>query len=208
MWRHGQTEWNLASRFQGQTDVPLDDVGAAQAERAAALLADLRPHTILSSDLQRAARTAAALAAVTGVEVRHDVGLRETHAGSWEGLTRAQIESRFPEQLAAWSAGDVVRPGGGETRIEVADRVVWVIGRTLESVPDGETLVVVTHGGAARAAIGRLLGLPPEHWSALGVLSNAAWSILAETGRSSGAAWRLTEYNAGSLPQPALADDR
>lgn len=207
-WRHGRTEWNAALRFQGQTDVALDAVGVAQAERAAAMLAALQPAAILSSDLQRAARTAAALAAASGVAPTHDERLRETFAGEWEGLTRPELEARFGDDLARWFAGADIRPGGGETRVEVAARMVAAVDEGLAVLPAGETLVVVTHGGAARAAMGAYLGLPPEHWAALGVLSNCAWSVLVENLLPVGPRWRLQEYNAGSLPEPALADDR
>lgn len=207
LWRHGRTAWNAGARFQGQLDVPLDDVGRAQARRAAPLLAELSPSLLLSSDLARAAETAGALAALTGLPVITDEGLRETYAGQWQGLHRHEIEQQFGASYAAWSDGnELVRPGGdGELRVEVADRMVATLGRHLADVPEGATVVVATHGGSARTAIGRLLGLPPEHWSSLGVLSNCAWSVLVE--RSNGG-WRLVEYNAGSLPEPALADDR
>ena len=79
---------------------------------------------------------------------------------------------------------------------------------SLGGMAPGETLVVATHGGAARAAIGALLGLPIEHWAALGVLANCAWSVLEENTSGHGPTWRLQEYNAGSLPVTALADDR
>jgi probable phosphoglycerate mutase len=66
----------------------------------------------------------------------------------------------------------------------------------------------VTHGGAARAGIGAILGLPPEHWAVLGVLTNCSWSVLVENVSAIGPRWRLQEYNAGTLPESALADDR
>ncbi|MEI6362522.1 MAG: histidine phosphatase family protein [Actinomycetes bacterium] len=207
-WRHGRTTWNAEQRFQGQTDIPLDETGVAQAVRAAKALAKLQPSRIVSSDLSRARLTADELAALTGLPVHPDPGLRETFAGEWEGLTRPELEERFGEQLSQWAAGADVRPGGGETRVEVAQRVVAAVDRALEHVGAGETLVVATHGGSARAAIGAFLGLPPEHWAALGVLTNCAWSVLQENMTGFGPAWRLQEYNAGSLPVPALADDR
>ena len=207
-WRHGRTAWNAERRFQGQTDVPLDDTGLAQAAAAARALAQLDPAAIVSSDLSRARATADALAALTGVQVRTDEGLRETYAGVWQGLTRAELEERFGDELAAWAAGSDLRPGGGETRLEVAQRMVAVVDRELAQLEAGRTLVVATHGGSARAAIGALLGLPPEHWAALGVLANCAWSVLEANASGHGPAWRLQEYNAGSLPVTALADDR
>ena len=207
-WRHGRTMWNAEHRFQGQTDIPLDDTGLAQAERASRSLALLRPDVIVASDLQRAAETAEHLSALTEVPIRFDPDLRETYAGKWEGLTRPELLAQFGDELARWSSGADVRPGGGETRLEVAERVVRAVHRVLDQTPSEGTLVVVTHGGAARAGIGALLDLPPEHWAALGVLANCAWSVLVENITEFGPPWRLQEYNAGSLPEPALADDR
>ncbi len=201
LWRHGRTGWNAQRRFQGQTDIDLDETGVAQARRAAALLAALQPDAIVSSDLRRAAATAVELASLTRLEVSYDAGLRETFAGDWQGLTSDEIHERYGADVDKWDSGDPdVRPGGGETRLEVAARVVAAVERALPAVPAGGVLVVVTHGGAARVAIGRLLALPPTCWSVLGGLSNCCWSILSE-GRLG---WRLVEHNAGSLPTPVL----
>jgi len=203
IWRHGQTEWNVEGRFQGQTDVPLDAVGRDQARRAARLLASLRPHSIVASDLCRAADTARELGSLTGLSVELDEGLRETYAGTWQGLTDAEIRAKFPEEFAAWKRDHSVRRGGGELEVEVADRVVPSIMHALEKVPARGTLVVVSHGGSSRVAIGKLLALPPNHWSSLGGLSNCCWSVLGEATRG----WRLLEHNAGSLPEPVIGDD-
>jgi len=206
IWRHGRTSWNAEQRFQGQTDIDLDDVGISQARRAAAMLAGLGPAVVISSDLRRTRQTAVPLTELTGIEPTYDSELRETYAGEWEGLTRTEIIQRYGDQLSLWSAGADVRPGGGETRREVADRMVRAIGRGLASTPDDGILIVVTHGGGARAAIGQLLGLPPEHWAALGVLTNCAWSVLLQNDQSHGPRWRLQEYNAGSLPEAVPVD--
>jgi broad specificity phosphatase PhoE len=207
-WRHGRTMWNAEHRFQGQMDVPLDETGHAQAARAASELALLRPDVIIASDLERARVTASYLSRLAGVPVTTDEDLRETYAGEWQGLTRGQIQERFADELARWSSGSDIRPGGGETRIEVATRMVGAVSRGLAVTPKEGTLVVATHGGSARAAIGQLLALPAEYWAALGVLTNCAWSVLTENSDGFGPPWRLQEYNAGSLPEPALADDR
>jgi probable phosphoglycerate mutase len=207
-WRHGRTAWNAERRFQGQTDVPLDDTGREQAARAAKALARLHPHRIISSDLSRARATADALAVITGLPVTESADLRETFAGKWQGLTRGELEEQFGPDLLKWAAGAEIRPGGGETRREVADRMVSAVDAALADLGPGQSLVVATHGGSARAAIGAFLGLPLEHWAALGVLANCAWSVLEENTSGHGPAWRLQEYNAGSLPVTALADDR
>ena len=99
LWRHGRTEWNNQKRFQGHLDVPLDAVGHQQAVTAARALATLRPDRIVTSDPSRAAQTAAALAAVTGVTVVEDAGLREAHAGDWQGRTHAEIRALDPQRL-------------------------------------------------------------------------------------------------------------
>ncbi|MFE4874986.1 histidine phosphatase family protein [Streptomyces sp. NPDC056682] len=203
LWRHGQTAWNLERRFQGSTDIELTETGLGQAHRAARLLAALRPDAIVSSDLQRAAATAAELAAVTGLPVEHDSGLRETFAGAWQGLTHEEIVAQYGEQYAAWKRGEPVRRGGGELETEVADRAAPVVLRHADKLPDGGTLVVVSHGGTIRTTIGRLLGLEAHHWEGLGGLTNCCWSVLGEGARG----WRLLEHNAGTLPEPVLGDD-
>ncbi|MFF2325756.1 MULTISPECIES: histidine phosphatase family protein [unclassified Streptomyces] len=203
LWRHGQTAWNLERRFQGSTDIALTEAGVGQAQRAARLLASLRPHAIVASDLQRAADTAAELAAITGLEVALDAGLRETYAGAWQGLTHEEIVEQYGEQYAAWKRGEPVRRGGGELETEVADRAAPVVLGHAEKLPDRGTLVVVSHGGTIRTTIGRLLGLESHHWESLGGLTNCCWSVLGEGARG----WRLLEHNAGTLPEPVLGDD-
>ncbi|NUS16147.1 MAG: histidine phosphatase family protein [Streptomyces sp.] len=203
LWRHGQTEWNLEQRFQGTTDIRLTEAGVAQARRAARLLAALRPDAIISSDLSRAAATAAELSALTGLPVTHHKSLQETYAGHWQGLTHEEIVGRYGDQYAAWKRGEPVRRGGGELETEVADRAAPVVQAAADELADGGVLVVVSHGGTIRTTIGRLLGLAPATWESLGGLSNCCWSVLGEGARG----WRLTEHNAGTLPEPVLGDD-
>ena len=104
----------MEKRFQGQSDIPLDEAGERQAERAARLLAALRPDLIVSSDLRRATGTAAPLSRITGLPVTADKDLRERYGGVWEGLTDREIRERYPEAHAAVDAarGRTVRSGG------------------------------------------------------------------------------------------------
>jgi probable phosphoglycerate mutase len=199
LWRHGQTRWNVENRFQGRTDIPLDETGVRQAERAARLLAALRPTAILASPLQRAARTADALAALTGLPVRHDPDLVERHGGAWEGLTGQEIRERYPAERAVW------QPPGGETAAQVGKRVSAALERAADDLPPDGLLVVASHGAAIRLGMCQMLGLPEEVWDGIGGLSNCCWSVLAER-RNGG--WRLAEHNAGTLPEPVLSDDR
>jgi probable phosphoglycerate mutase len=204
LWRHGRTEWNATARFQGQIDVPLDEVGVLQADRAARDLATLNPDLIVSSDLERARMTAQTLADRVGLPVLTDQSLRETFAGDWQGLTRQEIVDRDGEDFYRWVNGEDIKPGGGESRGEVAQRVAAAVRRHVEALSADGTLVIATHGGAARAGIGELLGLPIEHWASLGGLVNCAWSVLEEQrdGR-----WRLVEHNARSLPEEVIGDE-
>ena len=204
LWRHGRTAWNAETRFQGSTDVPLDDVGVAQAERAARDLATLEPDLLVSSDLDRARTTAEALGALLDLEVATDPALRETYAGTWQGMVRDDIIAADGDTFRRWAAGEDVRPGGGELRSEVAARVTAAVLRHTESLPAGGTLVVASHGGAIRACLGTLLALPAEHWPVLGGLVNCAWSVLEEM---PGGRWRLLEHNARSLPEDVQGDE-
>jgi probable phosphoglycerate mutase len=167
------------------------------------LLAALKPDKIYSSDLTRAASTAAALARITGLPVTPDKDLRERGGGSWEGLTNAEIRGRFPEQIVSWD------PPDGETREAVADRVSGALTRIAADLStsgrgdDDGLAVVVSHGAAIRLGIERFLGLDAEFSGILGPLTNCSWSVL---GIRHGQ-WRLLEHNAGNLPEPVLGDD-
>ncbi len=111
LWRHGRTAWNAESRFQGSTDVSLDETGIVQAQRAARDLATLEPQRIVASDLERARRTAEVLGAVVGLPVTTDPDLRETYAGTWQGLVRDDILAADGDTFRAWISGADVRPG-------------------------------------------------------------------------------------------------
>jgi len=198
LWRHGQTTWNAERRFQGQTDIPLDETGEAQAEYAARRLATLRPSAIFASDLSRALQTAAPLARLTGLQVAPDKQLRERSGGDWEGLSDQEIRDRYPAERATWN------PPNGEPTAVVAERVGAALARITGTLDDGQLAVVVSHGAALRLGMERVLGLPALGRGVLGPLANCSWSVLS----LQGAHWRLLEYNAGTLPEPVIGDDR
>ena len=135
LWRHGQTDWNLANRFQGHSDIPLNNEGVAQARRAAPLLLNLKPDRIISSDLIRAQQTAQALSDISGLPINLDSGLRETHGGNWEGKTGAQNREEDFDRFVNWLDGDD-EPAGqtGERRSEIAKRAVDAIERALDKI--------------------------------------------------------------------------
>lgn len=162
--RHGQTAWNVALRIQGQLDIPLDEHGRWQAERVAHALAGEGVDAIYSSDLERAAATAAAVARSSGARLVTDPALRERAFGAFEGLTFAQIEQRWPEAAARWRRREAdFGPGGGETLESFYARCVGAAERLAARHP-GQTVVLVAHGGVLdclyRAATRIALGAP------------------------------------------------
>lgn len=161
--RHGESVSNAAGRVQGQEDVALSDVGLRQAEAVAAWSRGLaRPvglgvDEIWSSPLERARATAERIAASLGLPVRIDDDLRELHAGIFQGHLWADLEARFPHEVARWRSGDAdYAIPGGESRADLAAR-----GRaTLERLAARpvRTMIVVAHGGILTAALGSLVG--------------------------------------------------
>lgn len=137
--RHGQSTWNAEGRWQGQADPPLSALGVEQAETAAKVLD--RIDAVWSSDLQRANHTARILSTPHALEVAVDPRMREREAGPWTGLTRDEIEARFPDHL---SGG--MRPAGYEPDDALARRALAAL-TEIAAVLDGGTGVVVTHGG-------------------------------------------------------------
>ena len=204
LWRHGRTEWNASGRFQGQTDIDLDEIGRAQAWESARRLAALEPDLLISSDLRRTRDTIAALAEITDKPVQLDRRLRETFAGEWQGLTGAEIASRYPEEYKAWRAGDpLLKVGGGETRQDVAERMAAAVRDIAARLADDGLAVLTSHGGAARLGIAALIGMPLERFTNIGGLSNGSWSMLRDTNQG----WVLVEHNAGTLPTPVVIEE-
>jgi probable phosphoglycerate mutase len=194
VWRHGNTDWNAGHRVQGQTDVPLNDLGRQQAVDAADLLVRLRPTALVASDLSRAADTAAVLAALTGLSVTYDERLRERSFGQWEGLTMTEVARTRPEEHARWTAGADVIGGDVETLDDLGKRVADAFQAAVDQVPAGSTVVVATHGAAARSGIGQLLGWPREQLRTLRALQNCHW---AEITHDEDRGWQLGAYNVG-----------
>lgn len=207
LWRHGRTEWNVAGRVQGQSDIPLDDVGREQAREAAARLAALEPYRIVSSDLQRAAETAHILGGLTRTEVELDSRFREMNFGGREGLTWDEAWERFPEGMRAWVDGDETKIPGGETHRQAGERFAAALTEVLDDLPDGGVLVVVAHGAVLRTGACVFLDIPEPHWGTFGGLGNCAWSVLEQARYGGWSKWRMTEWNAGTLPGPVMSDD-
>jgi glucosyl-3-phosphoglycerate phosphatase len=196
LWRHGRTEWNAAGRMQGQSDVPLDDVGREQARAAAESLARLEPTAVVASDLLRASATADALAEATGLTVTPDERVRERSFGVWEGLMRAELEERWPAEFRAWVQGGQPEGVQVERRDAVGERFAAAVTEHGEQLGADDTLVVVTHGAAISIGVTALLGLDAQTWNGVAGLSNCHWSVLAPMTHAS-PPWRLLAHNVG-----------
>lgn len=145
--RHGETAWNADRRIQGHTDIGLNARGRRQARRVAEALAGEGLDAVYSSDLLRAAETAAAIAAAAGRPVVHDTGLRERAFGHFEGLTYDEIRRRHPEGAERWRLRDPgFGPEGGERLRDFSERCVAATLRLAARHP-GEAIALVAHGG-------------------------------------------------------------
>lgn len=194
VWRHGNTDWNAGGRVQGQADAPLNELGRQQAVDAAELLARFKPAAIVASDLQRAADTAAALAALTGLPVQYDVRLRERFFGAWQGQLMSDVKKQRPDEYARWTAGEDVVGGDIETLTDLGVRMAEALRSAAEKCPPGGTVVVATHGAVARQGIGRLLGWPAEMLRTFRTLQNCHW---VELTLDATRGWQLAAYNVG-----------
>ncbi|MGH2625947.1 MAG: histidine phosphatase family protein [Anaerolineales bacterium] len=166
--RHGETDWNIQGRFQGQSDPPLNERGLAQARTLALELAGEEVAAVYTSDLQRARQTAEILAEALGAPLRADLRLREIHQGVWEGMVMDDIRRRYPEEFAQRAADPLAStPPGGESVRRVQQRALGVVSEISARHPD-EEVVVVSHGLVLALIRIHFLGLSPSAlWEAV-----------------------------------------
>lgn len=160
--RHGETPWNAEGRYQGQVDIPLSEVGIAQANALGERLKDLRIDRAVASPLSRATRTAQlALGEARAAQLDFDEGLLEIGHGGWEGLLASEIAARDPQRLRAWrEAPDTVLMPGGESLQLVLDRAWPALERACDGLGADDTLLIVAHDAVNRVLLARILGLP------------------------------------------------
>lgn len=197
--RHGETDWNAEKRIQGQTDIPLNAAGRAQAAAAAAGLAGRRFDAIYSSDLARTWQTAQPIAAALGLHLNAAPGLRERHYGRMQGLTVEEARQRYPALHAVYVGRDPHHDlDGGESLTGFAGRIAAGLAG-LAAAHAGQTLLLVAHGGvldiAYRIATGRDLAGPRDF-----PIPNAALNWLEYRG----ATWRLVAWGEKAHLEAAL----
>jgi probable phosphoglycerate mutase len=188
--RHGETDWNVIKRIQGQTDLPLNETGRAQALAMAFNAGHHDFSAIYSSDLERARETAKMLAERRGLEVRAMPQLRERHYGIFQGITAGEGAQRYPEAYAHYMARDYEYDfSTGESMCSFAER----IGAAMEELNrhhGGQIIAVVTHAGVLdivyRKATGRPLHTPRDF-----VIPNCALNWFHFDGQ----AWHLEAWD-------------
>jgi probable phosphoglycerate mutase len=158
--RHGETDWNLEGRFQGQADLPLNANGLVQARQVADLLVGKGIQAIYCSDLQRALQTAQIIAERLRLNPQVDKRLREVRLGEWEGMQVEQIKTSYPDQWQDRKLDPLsAHPPGGENLLELAERSWAAIDQIAQWHSNG-TILLVSHGVALACLICRVRNLP------------------------------------------------
>lgn len=162
--RHGETEWNKIGRYQGITNVPLNENGIAQAKACGNALKDVHFDRILSSDLSRALVTAEMIRGNRQLEIKTDERLREINFGDWEKLLFTEIEERWPGLIdQMYRRPDIVKVPNGESFQEVQDRAWSAVSDFLNENNEDETILITCHGGTIRTILCKLLDISISH---------------------------------------------
>lgn len=163
--RHGETEWNKNLRYQGHRDIPLSEVGRAQAEKIARRMKGETIHAAYSSDLSRANETAKTIAKYHDLDVKVLTEIKETNFGQWEGLTYVEIDQQFPEVMSGWRTNPKqTRIPGGESLGNVAERCLAGLNKIISDNPN-QNVLMVAHGGIIRIIVASVLGMDlNDYW--------------------------------------------
>lgn len=192
--RHGESAWNAEGRFQGQGGSGLSQRGREQAAALAGYLSQRFPDTVLlvASDLERVTETAAPTIERLGPSVASlvDPRLREMNVGGWSGRLLADLAVEEADDLAAWRRGVDLASAIGESFADLRTRVAAALADAAAKAGEGEVLVF-THGGCIRSALGAVFDLPPGGEHRVAPAANASVSVLHDDGAS----LRLASYN-------------
>ncbi len=160
--RHGQTDWNVQGRYTGQSDIPLNGTGQAQAQSLVEQLTSHKIDAIFSSDLMRASETAGILSESFQIPVQLDSRLREINQGEWEGKHLDDIKLKYNDiwQKRKSNPHDI-RPPGGESLPEVSTRVIEAVEEIAAKYPEG-TVLIISHGLAIALILCKITAVPIE----------------------------------------------
>jgi len=162
--RHGATILSAEDRFAGSTDVPLSDEGRGQVRKLSERLACDKLAAVYASPLGRTVETGRILASPHGIEVQLRPGLREISHGHWEGLTRQEVDERFPGEAGEWEKDPYTfAPSGGESGLAVAARALPALIDIVRAHP-GERVLIASHKATIRILLSALLGFDPRRY--------------------------------------------
>lgn len=158
--RHGETDWNVDGRWQGQIDIPLNEKGINQAGEIARSLSNKKIDVIYSSDLSRARQTAEVISSVTRTMIFLDPRLREIHQGEWQGMLVSEIQQRYyKEFIERKNDPYTMAPPGGETARQVQERVVSFV-NDISRQYQRKTVAVVSHGFTIAVMVAHFRNIP------------------------------------------------
>ena len=196
--RHGETEWNKLGKFQGLTDVSLNDRGAAQARDSARAALSWEHGALYASSLKRTVQVAEEITKLSGVPVVTDPGLRELSLGDLEGVSGAEMRAGWPEVYASWrrNPADVVMPNG-ESITQLQKRAWNVILEIERSHPEESGVIVVSHNFTIRTIICAILDIPLYNFHRMSLSLGSLCTF-----ESDGNGRRLITYNCNSHLSP------
>ena len=164
MVRHGATVLSAEDRFAGATDVALSDEGREQTRRLAGRLSGEKIMAVYASPLGRTIETAQILAAPHQLEVQTHDGLREIDHGRWEGMTRREVEEKFPDEAAEWEKDPYTfAPLGGESGLAVTARALPALIEIVRQHAE-QNILLVSHKATIRLMLSSLLGFDPRRY--------------------------------------------
>lgn len=189
--RHGETDWNSSLRYQGHGMIPLNQRGRDQARKAGERLKRYGATALYTSDITRAAETAAIIGDIVGLEAQPMPNLREIDVGQWEGLTPEELYRRYPDHMREYDR-DPARTVrlGGESYAQLQERALAALNDIQAAHPGDETVLAVSHGGTIRALLCHVIGLDLINFGRMW-LDNGSFTEL----RSSTSGWRLLRLN-------------
>ena len=196
--RHGETDWNKLGRFQGHTDISLNDRGLSQARETAVASEDWGCTAIYSSPLVRTVQVAEEIAKVTPMLVSQEPGLKELSLGDLEGVTGEEMRNDWPALFAAWrTEPEKMSMPNGESLGELRDRTWQVILDIEQKHSSDDSIVVISHNFAIRSIVNELLGMPLAYFHRMSLnLASVCTFDSDDRGR------RLTGYNSTSHLSP------
>ena len=177
--RHGETEWNIQGRYQGQSDIPLSEKGRAQVAALGKRFEGIPVDVVYSSPLQRAYDSARAIAEPKGLPIRLVEGIKELDFGRWDGLTLEMLREQFGDSFMKYRTEPFHYPMEGEGTL---NRAKLRVGAALEEIKEeyrhtDKTVVVVAHGGILKLAIFYLLDMSSRFYRCI-ELDNTSLTIL------------------------------